>query len=150
MIRGYYYDMPDINGFIASRQLQFIGKKMRGPSDHPVTRLLIASVDAPRPRGRPPTSTKHTFVRNLQLMLPEAMQTGFKTVKNHKTGEEKEVPVYDMTGQLHRWLPIALDKAMWNYHIDLLKYPTRDIPQPQPQHQDPSTSPRANRKSTTE
>jgi len=54
-----------------------------------------------------------------------------------------------MTGQLRLWLPIALDKSMWNYHhIDKLKYPNREIPQPQPQSQrngNPSTPPRANR-----
>jgi len=48
--------------------------------------------------------------------------------------EEEEHAHEVMTGQLCRWLngclPIALDKSMWNYHIDKLKYPNRDISQP--------------------
>ena len=88
----------------------------------------------------------HTsYVRSLEIMIPGEMQTGFK---NRKTGEEPEVPVYDMTGQLRLWLPIALDKSMWNYHhIDKLKYPKKDpstsatIPtQRQPQHPAPCKS----------
>jgi len=51
-------------------------------------------------------------------MIPSEMQTGFKTVKDRKTGEETEVSIYDMTSQLNRWLPIALDNSMWNYHIN--------------------------------
>ena len=72
----------------------------------------------PTERPTPNLSEASIYVRSLRTMIPSEMQTGFKTVKDRKTGEETEVSIYDMTSQLNRWLPIALDNSMWNYHIN--------------------------------
>ena len=85
-------DMTDIESQITARSLQFLGpKKMRGPDEHPVKRLVTACInDRSRPKGRPPTDVKRTYVRSLKTMIPDEMQTGSKTVMNRKTGEESE------------------------------------------------------------
>ena len=53
-IQIYFFDMLDINGYIALRQLQFTGKKIMRDPDHPVKQLMIACIDEPQPRGLPP------------------------------------------------------------------------------------------------
>ena len=64
--------MTDINSQIAARGLQFLGKKMRGPDEHPVKRLVTACINGrSRPIGRPPTSVKHTYVQSLKTMIPD-------------------------------------------------------------------------------
>ena len=44
-VRRMFYDIPRVSNMIAARQLDFIGKTIRGPFDRPAQQMLTACCD---------------------------------------------------------------------------------------------------------
>jgi hypothetical protein len=44
-VRQMFYDIPRVSNMIAARQLDFIGKTMRGPFDRPAQQMLTECCD---------------------------------------------------------------------------------------------------------
>ena len=53
-------------------------------------------------------------------------------VKDKETGETVVREKLNTTGKMKSWLPIALNKQLWKWHINKLKNPGIDIPRPHP------------------
>jgi hypothetical protein len=84
-IRRLFYDIPCVNNMIAARQLGFLGKVVRGPTDAPARRMLTACCQHKRKRGRPYLHNKDVIVRNLRLLfaqVPEVVIDDYGSVKD--------------------------------------------------------------------
>ncbi len=68
-VRRMFYDIPRVGNMIAARQMDFIGKIIRAPSDRPAQWMLTACCDNIRPVGRPFLHTKDYIIKNLRLLF---------------------------------------------------------------------------------
>ena len=92
-VRRMFYDIPRIGNMIAARQLDFLGKTMRGPHDCPAQQMMTACCDNVRRVGRPFLHNKDFIVKNLRLLFANV----------------PEVTIDDY-GSLISWINEALDK----------------------------------------
>ena len=90
-------DVPDILVFARRRQLRWIGKLARMPSQRLPRRLLTAWVQNPRKRGRPQFNLRNTMIETLQEALDDQV---------------------DEHGCLHGWIDTARNKNLWDDVID--------------------------------
>jgi hypothetical protein len=70
---------------IAARQLGFLGKVVRGPTDTPARHMLTACCQHKRKHGRPYLHNKDVIVRNLRLLfarIPEVVTDDYGSVKD--------------------------------------------------------------------
>jgi hypothetical protein len=86
-VRRMFYDIPRTRNMIAARQMKFIGKVTRGPSNRPAQHMLTACCDNTRLTGRPFLHNKDHIVRNLRLLFADV----------------PEVQIDDY-GSLHSWI----------------------------------------------
>ena len=78
---------------IAARQLDFLGKTMRGPHNRPAQQMMTASCDNVHRVGRPFLHNKDFIVKNLCLLF----------------ANDPEVTI-DEYGSLKNWINLARNK----------------------------------------
>ncbi len=66
-----FYDILCVVNMIATRQLGFLGKVVRGPHDSPARRMLTACCQHKRKCGRPYLHNKDIIVLNLCLLFAQ-------------------------------------------------------------------------------
>ena len=134
-IRRIFFNIPDAEAMVTIRQMNYLGKTMRGPNSNPPKQLIPAWIDHPRPRGGVLTTNKKALTRGLHTLLPTIM-TETSSQPHPTTGETitKVKPKYP-NGDMHIWLPIVLDEELWNHHISNLRQPGRNIQPPPPNQQ---------------
>ncbi len=84
-IRQMFYDIPCVINMIATKQLGFLGKVVRGPHDSPACWMLTACCQHKRKRGRPYLHNKDVIVQNLRLLfarIPEVIIDDYGSVKD--------------------------------------------------------------------
>ena len=138
-IRKTFHNIPDIRNQIAIRQTSFLGKVVRAPDQHPPKQLLTAWCNHPRPIGGPLMTNKKSMVKSLHLLLPAEM-TEPKQVRNRVTKEMEIKQVLNKDGKTSLWINIALDTALWEWHIEKLRQPGVEIPPPDPNRRSSNTS----------
>ena len=95
-VRRMFYSIPCVRNMIAARQMDFIGKMIRGPPDRPSRNMITACCDHKRRVGRPQTTGKNFMVENLRLLF-------------------QDVPTVqiDRYGSLRNWIHEALNEKYW-------------------------------------
>ena len=124
-VRRMFYDIPRVGNMIAARQLDFLGKTMRGPHDRPAQQMMTAWCDNVRRVGRPFLHNKDFIVKNLRLLFVNV----------------PEVTIDDY-GSLKNWINEALDKKYWNDLLDCLTDCQASIPERPAELPRPRRSPR--------
>jgi len=66
-----FYSIPCVRNMIAARQMDFVGKMIRGPPDCPSCNMITACCDHKRRVGRPQTTGKNSIVENLRLRFQD-------------------------------------------------------------------------------
>jgi len=67
-----FYSIPCVRNMIAARQMDFVGKMIRGPPDRPSHNMITACCDHKRYVGCPQTTGKNIMVENLCLLFQNA------------------------------------------------------------------------------
>jgi hypothetical protein len=124
-MRRMFYDIPRVGNMIAARQLEFLGKTMRGPHDRPAQQMMTACCDNVRRVGRPFLHNKDFIVKNLRLLFANV----------------PEVTIDDY-GSLKNWINEALDEKYWNDLLDCLTDRQASIPERPAELPRPRRSPR--------
>ena len=70
-VRDMFYSIPCVRNMIAARQMDFVGKMIRGPPDRPSRNMITACCDHKRRVGRPQTTGKNFMVENLRLLFQD-------------------------------------------------------------------------------
>ncbi len=70
-VRQMFYSIPSVCNMIAARQMDFVGKMIRGPPDRPSRNMITACCDHKRRVGRPQTMGKNFMVENLRLLFQD-------------------------------------------------------------------------------
>jgi len=71
-VRQMFYSIPCVGNMIATWQMDFVGKMIRGPPDRPSRNMITACCDHKRRVGRPQTTGKNFMVENLRLLFQDA------------------------------------------------------------------------------
>ena len=110
--RTSFYAMPCVKNMFAARQLDHIGKLIRGPHDQPARRMITSCCNETRQVGRPQTTEKNCIVKNLRLLF-------------------KDVPLkhIDHYGSLKHWIHEASNEKYWNQLINRLTHPETPLPE---------------------
>ena len=124
-VRRMFYDIPRVCNMIAARQLDFIGKVVRGPYDRPAQQMLTACCDQVRRVGRPFLHNKDFIVKNLQLLFANV----------------PEVTI-DAFGSLKSWIKEASHEEYWNQLVACLTDRHASIPPRPDEWPRPRRSPR--------
>ncbi len=111
-VRQMFYLIPCALNMIAARQMDFIGKMIRGPPDRPSRNMITACCDHKRQVGRPQTTGKNCMVENLRLL--------FKDVNTVNI---------DRFGSLRDWIHEANNEGYWNQLVKRLLHPDRPLPE---------------------
>ena len=110
-VRRMFYDIPRVGNMIAAHQLDFLGKTMRGPHDHPAKQMMTACCNNVRCVGCPFLHNKDFVVKNLCLLFANV----------------PEVTIDDY-GSLKNWINEACDEKIWNDLINCLTDRQASIP----------------------
>ena len=70
-VRVMFYSIPCVRNMIAARQMDFVGKMIRGPPDRPSRNMITTCCDHKRRVGRPHTTGKNFMVENLRLLFQD-------------------------------------------------------------------------------
>ena len=110
-VRRMFYSIPCVRNMIAARQMDFVGKMIRGPPDRPSRNMITACCDHKRRVGRPQTTGKNFMVENLRLFF-------------------QDVPTVtiDRYGSLRNWIHEASNEKYWCQLVDRLLHPTTPLP----------------------
>ena len=110
-VRKMFYSIPCVRNMIAARQLDFIGKMIRGPPDRPSRNMITACCNHKRRVGRPQTTGKNFMVENLRLLF-------------------RDVPTVqiDRYGSLRNWIHEASNKKYWCQLVERLLHPSTPLP----------------------
>ena len=100
-VRDMFYSIPCVRNTIAARQMDFVGKMIRGPPDRPSRIMITACCDHKRRVGRPQTTGKNFIVENLRLLFQD-----IPTVQ------------IDRHGSLRSWIHKASNENYWNQLVD--------------------------------
>ena len=111
-VRDMFYSIPCVRNMIAARQMDFVGKMIRGPPDRPSRNMITACCDHKRRVGRPQTTGKNFMVENLRLLFQD-----IPTVQ------------IDRYGSLRSWIHEASNKWYWNQRVDRLLHPNTPTPE---------------------
>jgi len=126
-IRKIFHDIPDAGTALTARAMTYLGKTARAPDSHPPKPFITAWIKNPRPKSGVLTTNKKALVRGINTLLPdETLET--RTKRNANTGETTTYQIHNPDGKLSNWLPIALDKRLWEWHIHKLCHPNGPIP----------------------
>jgi hypothetical protein len=107
-----FYSIPCVRNMIAARQMDFVGKMIRGPTNRPSRNMITACCDHKRRVGRPQTTGKNFMVENLRLLFQD-----IPTVQ------------IDRYGSLRSWIHEASNKSYWNQLVDRLLHPNTPTPE---------------------
>ena len=111
-VRGMFYDIPRVRNMIAARQLNFIGKVIRGPSHRPAQKMITACCDNTRLPGRPHFHNKDLLVKNLKLLFSQVHDV-----------------IIDDKGTLKNWINEVMCESYWNSLVRCLTDKNADIPE---------------------
>ncbi len=106
-----FCSIPCVQNMIAARQVNFIGKMIRGPPDCPSRNMITACCDHKRRAGQPQTTGKIFMDENLRLLFQD-----FDTVN------------IDHFGFLRDWIHKATDKKYWDQLVKRLLLPDTPLP----------------------
>jgi hypothetical protein len=120
-----FYDIPRVGNMIAARQLDFLGKTMRGPHDRPAQQMMTACCDNVHRVGCPFLHNKDFIVKNLRLLFVNVPEVNI-----------------DDYGSLKNWINEALDEKYWNDLLDCLTDRQASIPEQPAELPRPRQSPR--------
>ena len=111
-VRTSFFAMPCVKNMIAARQLDYIGKLIRGPHDQPARRMITSCCNETRQVGRLQRTEKNCIVKSLRLLF-------------------KDVPLkrIDHYGSLKHWIHEASNKQYWNQLIKRLTHPETPLPE---------------------
>jgi hypothetical protein len=126
-VRQMFYSIPCARNMIAARQMDFIGKMIRGPSDRPSRNMITACCDHKRRVGRPQTTGKNFMVENLRLLFKDTNTVNI-----------------DRFGSLRDWIHEANDEGYWSQLVKRLLHPDTPLPT-RPESWEPLPSWRARR-----
>ncbi len=110
-VRKLFYPIPCVRKMIAARQMDFVGKMIRGPPDRPSHNMITACCDHKRQVGRPQMTGKNFMVENLRLLFYDV-----HTVQ------------IDRYGSLRTWIHKALNEKYWCQLVDQLLHPSTPLP----------------------
>jgi len=91
-----FYDIPRVRNMIAARQMDFIGKVVRGDWSQPAKRMITACCHNTRLAQRPHYHNKDSLVKNLKLLFAQV--------------DDVEI---DHQGSLKHWINEASDEQYW-------------------------------------
>ena len=111
-VRDMFYSIPCVRNMIAARQMDFVGKMIRGPPDCLSRNMITACCDHKCRVGRPQTTGKNFMVENLRLLFQD-----IPTVQ------------IDRYGSLRSWIHEASNKSYWNQLVDRLLHPNTPTPE---------------------
>ena len=111
-VRGMFYDIPRVRNMIAARQLNFIGKVMRGPTHRPAQKMITACCDNKRLPGRPHFHNKDLLVKNLKLLFSQVHDV-----------------IIDDKGTLKNWINEVMSESYWNQLVRCLIDKNADLPE---------------------
>ncbi len=109
-MRDMFYSIPCVRNMIAARQIDFVGKMIRCPPDHPSCNMIMACCDHKRQLGRPQTTGMNFMVKHIHLFLQE-----IPTVQ------------IDQHGFLRSWIHEASNEKYWCQLVDQLLHPARPV-----------------------
>ena len=95
-VRDMFYSIPCVRNMIAARQMDFVGKMIRGPPDCLSRNMITACCDHKCRVGRPQTTGKNFMVENLRLLFQD-----IPTVQ------------IDRHGSLRSWIHEASNEKYW-------------------------------------
>jgi hypothetical protein len=110
-VRRMFYSIPCVRNMIAARQMDFVGKMIRGPPDRPSRNMITACCDHKRRTGRPQTTGKNFMVENLRLLFQEIPSVHI-----------------DRHGSLRSWIHEASHEKYWCQLVERLLHPTTPLP----------------------
>ena len=110
-VRRMFYSIPCVRNMIAARQMDFVGKMIRGPPDRPSRNMITACCDHKRRVGRPQTTGKNFMVENLRLLFQEVPSVHI-----------------DHHGSLRNWIHEASHEKYWCQLVERLLHPTTPLP----------------------
>ena len=110
-VRDMFYSIPCVRNMIAARQMDFVGKMIRGLPDRPSRNMIMACCDHKCRVGQPQTMGKNFMVENLCLLF-------------------QDIPTVQINrhGSLRSWIHEALNKNYWNQLVDRLYAQLRRAP----------------------
>jgi hypothetical protein len=109
-VRDMFYFIPCVRNMIVARQMDFVGKMIRGPPDRPSRNMITACCDHKRQVGRPQTTGKNFIVENLRLLF-------------------QDIPTVQINrhGSLHSWIHEASNEKYWCQLVDQLLHPATPV-----------------------
>jgi len=110
-VRRKFYSIPCVRNMIAARQMDFVGKMIRGPPDRPSRNMITACCDHKRRVGHPQTTGKNFMAENLRLLFQD-----IPTVQ------------IDRFGSLRNWIHEASNKKYWCQLVERLLHPSTALP----------------------
>jgi hypothetical protein len=115
--------VPTAENTIVVRQMNYLGKIVRGPTTHPPRQMLTAWSANPCPKGGVLTTNKKAFVQSLHTLLPKEMTETTITRNKETTGKNTTKHMLNKDGKLKLWIKIAEDEELWNWHCNKLQTP---------------------------
>jgi hypothetical protein len=110
-VQQMFYSIPCVRKMIAARQMDFVGKMIRGPPNRPSCNMITACCDHKRRVGRPQTTGKNFMVENLRLLFQEVPSVHI-----------------DRHGSLRSWIHEASHEKYWCQLVERLLHPTTPLP----------------------
>jgi hypothetical protein len=111
-VRDMFYSIPCVRNMIVARQMDFVGKMIRGPPDRPSRNMITACCDHKHQVGWPQTTGKNLMVKNLRLLF-------------------QDIPTFQINrhGSLRSWIHEALNEKYWYQLVDQLLHPATPVPE---------------------
>jgi len=110
-MRQKFYDIPRARNMIAARQMDFVGKMVRGP-DRPTKSMLTACCPNTRLPQRPQFHNKDALVKNLKLLF----------------GQVHDVTIDDQ-GSMKDWINEVMCEEYWNGLVRCLLDKSAELPE---------------------
>jgi hypothetical protein len=123
----FFFNVPTAENTIVVRQMNYLGKIVRRPTNHPPRQMLTAWSANPRSKGGVLTTNKKALVRSLHTQLPKEM-TEMTITKNKTTRESTAKHMLNKDGKLKLWIKITEDEELWNWHLNKLQTPGLSTP----------------------
>jgi hypothetical protein len=116
-IRKIFFNIPTAENTIVVRQMNNLGKIIRGPTKHPPRQMLTAWSANTCPKGGVLTTNKKALVQSLHTLLPKEMSET-ATTKNKTTGKSTTKHTLNKDRKFKLWIEIAEGKELWNWHLN--------------------------------
>jgi hypothetical protein len=86
-VRKIFFNMPTAENTIVVRQMNYLGKIVRGPTNHPHRQMLAACRANPCPKRGVLRTNKKSLVQSLHTLLPKEM-TEITTTRDKTNWQE--------------------------------------------------------------